>query len=112
MGSSANVMNVAAELERNGFHVFRGLLDRDLVEKAGHEINEWLVDIRERTESGSSEAWHSGAVGTSVLTRPTQILLDAYAKSPALDQLVEKILSDPFSGGVLKELAGHRRHHS
>jgi hypothetical protein len=35
-------------------------------------------------------------------------LLDAYAKSPVLDQLVEKILSAPLSGAVLKELAGQQ----
>ena len=109
MSSSANVLEVTAGLEKNGFHVFRDFLDRDLVEKARQEINEWLeIDLRERTESGSSKPWHSGLAGTSILTSPTQILLDAYGKSPILDQLVEKILSDPFSGGVLKELAGEQ----
>jgi Phytanoyl-CoA dioxygenase (PhyH) len=109
MSSSADVSKVAEDLETNGFHVFRDSLDRDLVEKARQEISEWLrTDLRERAASGSSDAWHSGTAGTSILTSPTQILLDAYAKSPALDQLVEKILSDPLSGGVLKELAGEQ----
>jgi hypothetical protein len=109
MSSSPDVLKVAADLETNGFHVFHDFLDRDQVEKARHEITEWLeTDLRERAESGSSASWHTGAAGTSILTSPTQILLDAYAKSPVLDQLVEKILSDPFSGGVLKELAGEQ----
>jgi hypothetical protein len=107
MSSSADVLKVSADLGTNGFHVFHDFLDRDLVEKARQEITEWLeTDLRERAESGSSAPWHSGRAGTSILTSPTQILLDAYAKSPVLDQLVEKILSDPFSGGVLKQLAG------
>jgi ectoine hydroxylase-related dioxygenase (phytanoyl-CoA dioxygenase family) len=107
MNSSAKLSEVAADLESNGFHVFHDFLDRDLVEKARREITEWLeIDLRERTASGSSESWYTGTAGTSVLTRPTQILLDAYAKSPALDQLVEQILSDQLSGAALKELAG------
>jgi ectoine hydroxylase-related dioxygenase (phytanoyl-CoA dioxygenase family) len=107
MNSSANVARVAGELEKEGFHVFRNFLDRELVEKARQEISEWLeTDIRERAESGSPKPWHSGSAGTSILTSPTHILLDAYCKSPTLDQLVEKILSDPLSGGVLSELAG------
>ena len=109
MSSSADVSEVAADLETAGFHVFHDFLDKDLVEKAREEITEWLdADLRERKESGSSSPWHSGTAGTSILTRPTHILLDAYARSPALDQLVEKILSDSFSGGVLKELAGEQ----
>jgi hypothetical protein len=109
VSSSADVLKVAAALETNGFYVFHDFLDRGLVEKARQEITGWLeTDLRERAESGSSEDWHSGAAGTSILTRSTQILLDAYAKSTVLDQLVEKILSDPFSGGALKELAGEQ----
>jgi hypothetical protein len=109
MSSSADVLKVAADLETNGFHVFHDFLDRDVVEKARQEITEWLeADLQERAESGSSAPWHSGQAGTSILTSPTHILLDAYARSPVLDQLVEKILSDPFSGGVLKELAGEQ----
>jgi hypothetical protein len=109
MISSARVSEVAADLESQGFHVFQGLLDKAEVEKARQEVCQWLeVDLQERSASASSEAWHTGAAGRSILTEPTHILLDAYAKSPALDQLVEKILSDPFSGGVLKELAGEQ----
>jgi ectoine hydroxylase-related dioxygenase (phytanoyl-CoA dioxygenase family) len=107
MATSADVKEVAADLEKTGFHVFHNALDRDLVEKARQEITEWLeADIRERPEALSKEGWFTSSAGRSVLTRPTHIVLDAYGKSPALDQLVEKILSDPLSAGVLKELAG------
>jgi Phytanoyl-CoA dioxygenase (PhyH) len=107
MNSSASVSEVAAELEGKGFYLFRDFLDRDLVEKARLEIVEWLeTDLHERRMSGSIEAWHTGSAGTSILTNPTHILLNAYAKSPALDQLVEKILTDSFTEGVLKKLAG------
>src|ERR1700738_5222837 len=109
MSSSTDVLKVAADLETNGFNVFRDFLDQNLVEIARQEVTGWLEnDLRERAESNSSEGWPSGAAGTSILTHSTQILLDAYAKSPGLDRLVEKILADPFSGGVLKELAGER----
>jgi ectoine hydroxylase-related dioxygenase (phytanoyl-CoA dioxygenase family) len=107
MNSSAKVTEVAAELESVGFHVFHDFLDREQVEAARQEINRWFeVDLKERKESDASNAWHSGTAGTSILTEPTHIMLDAYARSPILDQMVEKILSDPLTSGVLKELAG------
>jgi len=107
MGSSDNISSIATELEREGFYVFHNALDRDQVETARQEVQHWLeVDLRERAEAGSDEPWHTGTAGTSILTNPTHLLLDAYAKSPALDTLVEKILSDPIAAGVLKELAG------
>jgi putative 2OG-Fe(II) oxygenase len=107
MSSSAKVTEVAAELERIGFHVFHDFLDREQVEAARQEISRWFeVDLKERKESGASKAWHSGTAGTSILTEPTHIMLDAYARSPILDRMVEKILSDPLTSGVLNELAG------
>lgn len=107
MSSSANVKNVAAELEGVGFYVFRDFLDREQVEAARQEIGAWFdVDLKERREAGSAEAWHSGTAGTSILTKPTHIMLDAYARSSVLDQLVEKVLSDQLTSGVLRELAG------
>jgi hypothetical protein len=107
MNSSENISTIAAELEREGFYVFHNALDSEQVETARQEINRWLdVDVKEREEAASQEPWHTGAAGTSILTNPTHLLLDAYAKSPALDQLVEKILTDPVAAGVLKELAG------
>src|SRR5579864_1477960 len=107
MSSSANVSEVAAELEGRGFYVFHDFLDRDLVEKARREVADWLeTDVRERAESRATEALHLTSAGRSILTAPTHILLDAYTKSPVLDQLVEKVLSDPYTAGVLKKLAG------
>jgi hypothetical protein len=109
MNSTTDVAKVAADLETNGFHVFRGLLNREDAEEARQEIIKWFEeDVGERSVSSSSEAWHRGVAGSTILTRPTHILLDAYALSPVLDQLVEKILSDPLSGGVLKQLAGEQ----
>jgi len=106
MDPSADIASISADLEARGFHVFHDVLDRDQVEKARQEITEWLeTDLRERQATRSKNV-HIGTAGKSVTTRTTHILLDAYAKSPALDQLVEKILGDPLSGGVLKELAG------
>jgi hypothetical protein len=106
MGVSADVANISADLEARGFHVFHDFLDREQVELARQEITEWLeTDLRERQATRSTHL-HTGQAGKSIMTEATHILLDAYAKSPALDQLVEKILSDPVSSGVLRELAG------
>jgi hypothetical protein len=107
MTSSESISTITAELEREGFYVFRDALDRDQIETARREISHWLqVDLKEREQTASDASWHTGMAGTSILTNPTHLLLDAYAKSPALDQLVEKILTDPVAAGVLKELAG------
>jgi hypothetical protein len=109
MTSSADITMVAGELEREGFHIFHDALNPQLVEKARQEIQDWLdIDLRERMESGSTTPWHTGTAGTSVLTSPTHLLLDAYAKSSALDQLVEHILTDPVASGVLRVLAGEK----
>jgi hypothetical protein len=109
MVSSADVTKVATELEGQGFYVFHNALDSHQVEQARREIQAWLdTDLRERKENGSSSSWYTGTAGTSILTNPTHMLLDAYAKSPALDQLVEQILTDPVASGVLRELAGEK----
>jgi hypothetical protein len=101
------VSDISSEIERDGFYVFKNSLDPQLVDKARGEIQAWLdTDIRQRQDAGSDAPWFTGDAGTSILTKPTQILLDAYAKSPALDLLVEQVLSDPLSSGVLKQLAG------
>ena len=106
MGAPADIANICADLEARGFHVFNDFLDREQVEKARQEIAGWLeADLRERQATKSTHL-HTGLAGKSIMTKATHILLDAYAKSPALDQLVEKILRDPLSAGVLKELAG------
>ena len=108
MSTTVGINEAAAELEREGFYVFRDSLDLAEVELARKEIARWLeADLEERSRAGTPP-WHSGVAGTSVLTPPTHILLDAYGKSPALDQLVEKILSDSLSSGVLKALAGEQ----
>lgn len=101
------ISDISSEIERNGFYVFKNSLEPQLVDKARAEIQAWLDrDIRERQDGGVEAAWFTGDAGISILTKPTQILLDAYAKSPALDLLVEQVLSDPLSSGVLKQLAG------
>jgi Phytanoyl-CoA dioxygenase (PhyH) len=106
MGPSADIASVSTGLEARGFHVFYDFLDREQVEKARQEITKWLeTDLRER-QATKAKHLHTGRAGKSDVTKTTHILLDAYAKSPALDQLVERILSDPLSAGVLKELAG------
>lgn len=94
-------------LETDGFVVFRDFFDARLVSKARAEIQNWYdIDRKEREAKGISAAVYAGGAGKTILTSPTHLMLDVYAKSPTLDQLFEKILTDPTSSTVLEALAG------
>jgi len=94
-------------LRRDGFAFFRDFLSVDEVKLAYREIDMFYQsDLQERMERGISAPHHIGVAGHSVLTKPTHLLLDIYGKSPALDRLFERILTDPVSAAVLRELVG------
>ena len=95
------------ELDSEGFYIFKGFFAISTVEQARLEVAALFAsDLVQRTELNISEPWNRKGECISILTKPTHILLDAYAKSPALDAMVENILSDVEISGVLRELAG------
>jgi len=101
------VQGAVEELERDGFAVLRDFFDPALVAKARSEIAEWYrIDEAERRESLSKRPLHAGSAGKTILTDPTHLMLDVYGKSPTLDALFEKILTDDRSASVLTALAG------
>jgi phytanoyl-CoA dioxygenase PhyH len=94
-------------LRSDGFVVFRKFLPLADVEQARAQIAAlYERDLEERRARGISDYHHDGAAGHSILTKPTHLLLDLYGKSPALDRIFERILTDPVSSAVLEELCG------
>jgi hypothetical protein len=94
-------------LRADGFVFFRDFLPVEEVDDARREIEALFVrDLEERAAQGVVEPHYDSSSGHSVLTRPTHLLLDLYGKSPALDRLFERILTDPASSAVLSDLAG------
>src|ERR1051326_7055428 len=84
---------LAATLRADGFVFFRDFLPREDVEQARREIEElYKRDLADRAANAVTEAHHDGPAGHSVLTKPTHLLIDLYAKSPALDRLFERIV--------------------
>ena len=95
------------DLERDGFIVVQDFFDAELVRKAHDEIDAWYRrDLVERRSRKLTEALNDGVAGKTILTKPTHLMLDAYGRSPTLDALFEKILTDPESTRLLGALAG------
>ena len=102
-----DIDQAALALERDGFFVCKNFFPQAQVESARVQIEEWLRrDLDERAASAHTEAWYEGGAGTTILTTPTHLMLDAYGKSAALDEMAEKILTDSFSKGLLDRLVG------
>src|SRR5947208_16889448 len=90
-------------LRRDGFVLFPKFLPVADVERARAEIEAlYERDLDERRARSITDYHHDGGAGHSILTRPTHLLLDLYGKSPALDGLCERILTDPVSSAVLE----------
>lgn len=95
------------ELESEGFYTFKGFFPISKVEQAKQEVATLFSnDLEQRAILNISEPWSRSGECVSILTKPTHILLDAYAKSPTLDAMVEEILSDADVSEVLRKLAG------
>src|SRR5437016_883667 len=87
--------DLAETLRRDGFVFFRDFLPVADIEQAAREIETlYARDLEERRAAGVTEPHHDGGAGHSILTKPTHLLLDLYGKSPALDRLFERILTD------------------
>jgi putative 2OG-Fe(II) oxygenase len=95
------------QVRRDGVVFFRNLVDPGLADRALRELSPWFTrDIEERTRTSHDQTAYTGNAGYSTLTHSTHILTDVYGKSPALDQIMEKILTDPISASVLERMAG------
>lgn len=104
---SERARELASTLRADGFVMVRGALPVDELDQARREVESlYAADLEERRARGIAEAHHEGVAGHSILTAPTHLLLDLYAKSPALDRIAERILTDPVSSAILAELVG------
>ena len=102
-----NTEALVEQVRRDGVVFFRNLVDAGLADRARRELAPWFTrDIEERSRAGHEQTPFTGAAGYSTLTHATHILTDVYGKSPALDQMMEKILTDPISASVLERMAG------
>jgi len=102
------------EILRDGLLMLRGFFSTEEADQARSEINRWLeLDLQERAAVGAdrqtSPAWHhfEGAAGNSDLSRYAHGLSDCWGKSPALDGMMLKLITDPVFGSLLERLAGH-----
>ena len=97
---------LTAEAEREGFVAFRGFFG-DMARQAHDELDAWFeADLKSRKESGEKSNYHSGPAGRSVLSPSMHILQDVFGKSPTLDRMFEKALTDANAGGLIHHLAG------
>ena len=94
-------------LARDGWVFFREFFPAELVARAYREVEAlYQADMAARTERGVADAHFDGPGGHSVLTAPTHLMIDLYGKSPALDEMFERVLTDPAVAPVLTALAG------
>jgi putative 2OG-Fe(II) oxygenase len=95
-----------AEAEREGFIAFRDFFP-GLAKQAHDELDAWFeIDLESRRTSGEKSNYHNGAAGRSVLSPSMHILQDVFGKSPTLDRMFEKALTDANAGGLIHHLAG------
>jgi hypothetical protein len=103
----AEAVQLVETLKRDGFVMFTKFFDLAQVERAFQEINSLFeMDLMDRKSCGTTKEHYDSSAGHTVLTRPTHLLIDFYGKSPTFDAMFEKILSDPLSRSVLRQLAG------
>jgi len=103
----SSVLEKAQELEQNGFVTFQNFLPSEMAQKAHDELKAWYQkDLEERKREHVTEAHHDGCAGHTILTKPSHLMLDVYGKSPTLDKMVDKILTDPLTAAVLKKMVG------
>jgi putative 2OG-Fe(II) oxygenase len=101
------IAGLSQALEEDGFCFFRNFFDSAIVEQAYREIEVlYQQDLQERAQNSISEALYHGASCHSVLTAPSHLMLNIYAKSPTFDQMFEAFLTHPVSAGVLENLIG------
>lgn len=103
----SRVDELVSTLRRDGYVFIRDFLDPAQVQQAAQEVGSCFQrDLHDRAAKEVSEPRHIGPSGMTILTHPSHLLIDAYGRSPSLDLLVERILTDPLSSGVLQRMAG------
>ena len=99
--------SITERLDRDGFAMVREFLDPGLVAQAHRELEVWFAhDRAERAARAIAEAHHVGAAGHTILTAPSHLMVDVYGKSPTLDRLVERVLSEPATAAAIESLGG------
>jgi hypothetical protein len=107
MGAADYAKEKTQELERDGFVFFRQFFPEELARQAYEELRHWYeIDDADREKKNVRDTKHCGSAGTTVKTAPSHLLIDAYGKSPALDKIVNHILTHEASTAVLRRLAG------
>lgn len=102
-----NLEKNAFLLEKDGFVFLRQLFSPEQAEKAHQEIEScYQKDLQAREQQKTKTSHWEGPCGHSVLTRPSHLLIDAYAKSPTLDEMFEKFLTSPETQPLIERLAG------
>ena len=88
-------------LERDGLVMLRGILDPSLVRQANEEVEARLRnDLAERRQAGVGTGHFHGTSGRSQLDEAKHLLIDFFAKSPALDQLASQLIREPRVAAV------------
>jgi hypothetical protein len=103
-----NVQEKVDELKRDGFVFFRDFFPPTLARQAHDELVRWYDrDCRHREENDIDAPVHEGPAGKSVKTEPSHLLIDVYGRSPALDQMVDRILTHAQSSAVFRAMIGN-----
>lgn len=99
---------VATEaLRRDGFVMLPGFFSPDLAARARTELEAlFLADLKEREEKAVADPHFDGSAGHSILTSPSHLLLDVCGKCPSLDGMLESLLTDGATRGLLTALSG------
>ncbi len=104
---SSKVQENIIRLESDGFVMLKGLFSEADAAKAHDELLvHYSQDHKDREKHKAQEAYWAGPNGTSVLTKPSHLLIDAYSKSPTLDRLFERFLTGYETQPLIEALAG------
>jgi putative 2OG-Fe(II) oxygenase len=102
-----DVHNSIKALEKDGFVMFRNFFSEAAAAQAYSEINSFYQkDLEARRQQNIETSHWQGPAGYTILTEPTHLMIDVYTKSPALDLMFEKFLTDPQTKPALEMLTG------
>src|SRR5260370_29481800 len=103
----AALEELVSVLRRDGFVFLREFFPVAEVDKAARELTRWYeVDRKDREANRVQKDRYHGEAGTSNLTASTHLLIDAYGRSPVLDEMVERVLTDSLTSGILRRMGG------
>ena len=103
----ASLEELVSVLRRDGFVFLRDFFPVAQVDRAAQQLTHWYdVDRKDREANRVTKDRYRGAAGTSNLTTPTHLLIDAYGRSPVLDEMVERVLTDSLTASILRRMGG------